>query len=109
MSQRASSRGDREKAPIYATSHGGDVSNDETASAGKHAARVLQSHFDCEGDDPRPISGIPIETRSKRWHSVEMANVSSESHIVSNGASSWCRLARGRGPPKERCKLRISS
>ena len=43
-------------------SHGDDSSDDETISAGEQVARVLQSHFDCEGDDPRLVGGIPIKT-----------------------------------------------
>ena len=36
---------------MYATSHGDDSSDVETASAGEQAAQVLQIHFDYEGDD----------------------------------------------------------
>ena len=42
MSWRAGSKGDRGKALVDATSHKDDSSNDETASAGKQVARVLQ-------------------------------------------------------------------
>ena len=66
MSRRASSGGDRGKAPMYVTSPRGDSSNDQTALVGKQVARVLQSHFDREGDDIGPVSGISIETRSRR-------------------------------------------
>ena len=37
MSRRASSRGDRGKAPMYATSQGGDSSDDETTLVGEQA------------------------------------------------------------------------
>ena len=62
MSWKASSKGDQGKAPVYAMSHGDDSSDDETISVGEQVARVLQSHFDCEGDDPRLVGGIPIKT-----------------------------------------------
>ena len=38
MSRRAGSKGDREKARMYATSHEGDSSNNETASTSKQVA-----------------------------------------------------------------------
>ena len=72
-------------------------------------ARVLHSHFDYEGDDPRPTGGIPMETRSRRWQLVETVSVLSESHIVSSGFTSWCRPVRGRGPSEERCEMMASS
>ena len=97
MSWRAGSRGDSGKAPIYATSHGDDSSDDETNSASKQAAWVLQSHFNYRGDDPKPIGSIPIETRSRWRYSIETVSVSSESHTISSGAFSQCRLAAGRG------------
>ena len=62
MPQWACFRGDWGKAPIYATSHGDFSSDDETISTGEQAAQVLQSHFDHEGDNIRPIGGIPMET-----------------------------------------------
>ena len=97
ISRRTSSKGDWRKAPIYATSYGDASSDEETALVSEQAARVLQSHFDCEGDDTRPIGGIPIETRSRRQCSVETVSVSSESCTISNGASSCRRLAIGKG------------
>ena len=101
MSQRASSRGDRGKAPIYATSHGDDSSNNETIFDGEQAARVLQSHFDYEGDDLKPTNDIPMETQSRRRHLIETASISSKSRTISSGASSWCRPAAGRGASEE--------
>ena len=73
-----------------------DSSDDETASTNEQAAQVLQSHFDCGGDDLRPAGGIPMETRSRRRRSIEMANISSESCTICSGASSQHRLAIGR-------------
>lgn len=63
---------------MYATSYGDNSSDDKITSASVRVARVLQSHFDRRGDDIRP------------------GNVSSESHIVSSGASSRHRPIRGR-------------
>ena len=41
----------------------GDASSDrENVSTSKQAARVLQGHFDREGDDTRPTDRIPMET-----------------------------------------------
>ena len=88
MSQRASSVGDWGKAPVYATSHGDSSFDDETTSAGKKVARVMQSHFNRGVYDTKPVGGIPMETQSRRRHSIEMASVSSESHTISNGVSS---------------------
>ena len=51
---------------MYATSQGDGSFDDETASAGEQAAWVLQSHFDCGDDSPRPTDGIPLETESRR-------------------------------------------
>ena len=62
MSRRMSSKGDQGKALVYTTSHRDSSSNDETVSIGEQATRVLQSHFDCRGDDIRPIGRIPMET-----------------------------------------------
>ena len=108
MSWRTSSRGDRGKAPMYATSHRDVSFYEETASASDQAARVLQSHFDCKGGNPRPTGSIPMETWSRRQRLVETASVLFESRTVSNGAFSRCRPTRGRGPPEERCKPRTS-
>ena len=96
MSRRASSRGDWGKAPVYATSHREDSSNNETIFVGEQAARVLWSHFDCKGNDFRPIGSIPMESRSRRRHSIETASISSESRTISSGASSWCKPAAKR-------------
>ena len=96
MSRRASSRGDRGKAPVYATSHGKDSSNNETIFVGEQAARVPRSHFDCEGNDFGPTGNIPIETQSRRRHSFETASISSKSRTISSGASSWCKSAAKR-------------
>ena len=82
---------------MYATSHGDDSSDDETASAGERVARFLQSRFNRREEDIGLTGDISIETHSRRRRSVEMANVSFESHIVSSRASSRCRPARGRG------------
>ena len=49
---------------------------------------MLQSHFNSEGDDSRPASGIPMETRSRGRRLVKMASVSSESRTISSEASS---------------------
>ena len=57
MSRRASSRGDQGKAPIQATSYGDASSNEQTVSAGEQVARVLQNHFDCNGDDDDDNAG----------------------------------------------------
>ena len=73
---------------MYATSQRDGSSDDKIASVGKQAAQVLQSHFDCGGDDPRPTGGIPMETRSRRRCFVEKASASSESRIVSSGTTS---------------------
>ena len=51
MSRRASSRGDRGKAPVHAMSYEDSSSNDEIASANEQAAQVLHIHFDYGGDD----------------------------------------------------------
>ena len=91
MFQRAGSRGDLGKAPMYAISHMDDSSDDE------HVAQVLQSHFNCVDDDPRPISSIPMETWFRRRCSVERASVSSELCTISSGASSQRRPTRGKG------------
>ena len=96
MSRRASSRGDKRKALVCTTYHGDNSSDDEITLTCEQAAWVLQSHFDCGGDDLRPTSGIPMETLSKRRRLVEMASVSSKSHTVSSRASSWRRSATGR-------------
>lgn len=82
---------------MYATSHGDDSSDDETASASEWVAQVLQSRFDCEEEDIGPTGDISIETCSKRWRLVKMASVSFVSYTVSNGASSRRKPARGRG------------
>ena len=82
---------------MYATSHGDDSSDDETTSAGERVARFLQSHLNRREEDIGLTGGISIETHSRRRRSVEMANVSFESHIVSGRSSSRCRPARGRG------------
>ena len=76
MSQRASSRGNWGKAPIYATSHGDASSDDEIILASEQTAWVQQSHFESRGDDPRPTGSIPIETRSRRRRSIETASIS---------------------------------
>lgn len=73
---------------MYATSQGCDSSNDETASASKQVARVLQSHFDREEEDVGPAGNISIETRSRRRRFVKTASVSSESRTISSGATS---------------------
>ena len=62
MFRRVSSKGDWRKAPIYAMSDGDASSDRENVSTSKQAARVLQSHFDREGDDTRPTDRIPMET-----------------------------------------------
>ena len=97
MPQRASSRGDRGKAPIYAMSHGDTSFDNGTIFAGEQAAQVLQSHFNRESDNIRPTNEIPLETRSKRWHSTETVSTSSESCTISSGASSWRVLATRKG------------
>ena len=81
---------------MYMTSQGGNSSDDETALTGEWVVGVLQSRFNRGEEDTGPDNGISIEMRSKRRRSVETANVSSKSHIVSNGATSWRRLVRGR-------------
>ena len=88
MSFGTGSKGDRGKAPIHAATHRDSSSDDETTSAGKKVARVMQSHFDRGVYDTKPVGGIPMETQSRRRHSIEMASVSSESHTISNGVSS---------------------
>lgn len=92
MSRRTSSNGDQGKAPMYNTSHRDNSSDEETASVGEQVARVLQSHFDCRGDNPKPTNSILNKTWSKRQRSVY--------HSAS--------LQKGRGPPEERCELRTS-
>ena len=49
MSRRAGVKGNWGKAPMYATSHKDDSSDDKTALTGEQVARVLQSYFDCGG------------------------------------------------------------
>lgn len=71
MPQRVSFKGDWGKAPIYAMSHRDSSSDDEIVSASDRMARVLQSHFDHEGNDIRPIGRIPMESRSRRQRSTE--------------------------------------
>ena len=78
---------------MYATSYGDDSSDDETTSASKRVARVLQSHFDCEDVDTRPIGSISMVTSSRRRHLVEMASVSSKSHTISSVAPLQCKPA----------------
>ena len=43
-------------------SHADASSDDKTTLAGEQEARVLQSHFDCRGDDTRLTGEIPMET-----------------------------------------------
>ena len=88
MPRRASSRGDRGKAPIYAMSYGDSSSDDETISTSEQAAQVLQSYFDRKGDNIRPTGGIPMEIRSKRQCLAEKISASSESHTISTRTSS---------------------
>ena len=57
----------------------------------------MQSHFDHGGDESKPTGEIPMETRSRKWHSVEIVSVSSKSHIISSGASSRRRPDIRRG------------
>lgn len=64
---------------------------------GNNPKSTIKCHFDCRGDDPRSTSGIPMEARSKRRCSVEMASALSKSHTVSNWKTSRHRLIRGRG------------
>ena len=82
---------------MYATSQGDSSSNDETTLTSEQAARILQSHFDCGGGDPRSTNGIPMETRSRRRCSVEIAGALSKSRTVSSRTTSQCRLVRGKG------------
>ena len=93
---------------MYAISHGDDSSDDKTALAGEWVARVLQSRFDRGEEDVGFAGSISIETHSSRRRSVKTASISSKSYNVSSGASSWRRPTKGRGPPEERCKPRIS-
>ena len=73
---------------MYAVSHGDDSSDDETASAGKQVARVLQSRFDHREEDTSPADDISIKKRSRRRRSIETANASSKSYTISSRASS---------------------
>ena len=61
MSQSAGSKGDWGKATMYATSHGDNSFDDETASSGEQMAQVLQSRFNREEEYTRPAGGITIE------------------------------------------------
>lgn len=46
---------DQGKAPAYDSSQGDlSSSDDDTISTGEQAIRILQSHFDCGGDDIAP-------------------------------------------------------
>ena len=92
MSHRDSSKGDRGNAPMYAMSKGDGSFDDEITSTAEQVAQVLLSHFDCGSDDPRPTSGIPMETKSRKRCSIEMASVLSESHTMSSGVTSRCWL-----------------
>ena len=65
MSRRTGFRGDREKDPILATSHGGSSSDDETTSSNERVAQVLQSRFDHKNDNTKPASSISMETHSR--------------------------------------------
>ena len=70
---------------------------------------MLQSHFDCVGDDLRSTGGIPMKTRSRRRRSVEMASASSESRIIfARRLHSLGRLEGG-GPLEERYEMMTSS
>lgn len=82
---------------MYVMSHKDDSSDKEIASAAKQVARVLQNHFDCGGDNPRPTGGIPMETQSRRQRLVEMASVFFESHTISSKDSSRRKPTKGRG------------
>ena len=49
---------------MYATSLGDGSSDNKTTSVSELAARVLQSHFDCGGDNPwRPGPGDDVSLR----------------------------------------------
>ena len=108
MSRRTGFKGDRGKAPIYATSYGDDSSDEEIASTGEQVAQVLQSHFDCGGDDPglpavypwRPVPGDDGQLRQPVSPLSPVLLLAGLFHVVG-------RL-KGREPPKERCKLRTS-
>ena len=76
---------------------GGDSFDGETTSACEQEAWVLQSHFDCVGDDIGPAGGISMETRSSRRRFIETTSVSSKSHTISSVATSWRRPVRGKG------------
>ena len=82
---------------MYVMSHKDDSSDKEIASAAKQVARVLQNHFDCGGDNPRPTGGIPMETQSRRQRLVEMASVFFESHTISSRDSSRRKPTKGKG------------
>ena len=84
MSQRTGFNGDRGKPPF--TLHPmGTILLMMITSAGEQAAWVLQSHFNYKGDEPRPTSSIPMETRSRRPCLVKTTSVSSKSHTISSG------------------------
>ena len=108
MSRRFSSGGDRGKAPMYATSHGDNSSDDETASAIKQVAQILQSRFDHREEDIGPTSGISIETWSRRRRSVEIASALTKSHTISGGRVHDASWLKGGEPLKERCEMMTS-
>lgn len=97
MTRRTTFRGDQGKAPAYVASQRDISFDDKTALVGELAARVLQSHFDNEGDDIRSTNDISMETHSRRRGFDGTNSASSESHIISSQASLQHMPPKGRG------------
>ena len=108
MSWRASFKGDRGKAPTYATSCRDDSFDEEIASTGEQAAQVLHSHFDCGDDDPGlpavyPWRPVPRDDGQLRQPVSPLSPV-----LLLAGLFHGVGQLEGREPPEERCKLRTS-
>ena len=108
MSRRASSKGDRGKAPMYATSQGGDSSDDETISASEQVTQVLQSRFGRGEEDTgsptayllRPGLGDDISLRWPVLHLSFVPFLARQLHGIGQ--------LEGGEPPEERCEMMTS-
>ena len=94
MSRRVGSRGDRGKAHVYATSHGNNFFDDETASL---VSRWLKFYkvtltIGVMTLDPQAVYPWRLVLRG-----VETTSISSESCTISNGAFPRCRPDTRRG------------
>ena len=57
---------------------------------------LVSKRLEFWGDDIGPTNKIPMETCSRRWHSIETISASSKSRTISSGASSRRMLAIGK-------------